>query len=80
MNPPSHIVFLDRGTLPVAMRTPALPLQWREHEATAREQVVERLKDAEVAISNKVPLMVAELAQLPRLRLIAVAATGTNNV
>ncbi|WP_435626702.1 D-2-hydroxyacid dehydrogenase [Candidatus Ferrigenium straubiae] len=80
MNPPSHIVFLDRGTLPVAMRPPALPLQWCEHEVTAREQVVERLKNAEVAISNKVPLMAAELAQLPRLKLIAVAATGTNNV
>ncbi len=80
MNLPSRIVFLDRGTLPVAMRAPALPLQWQEHEATVREQVVERLKDAEVAISNKVPLMAAELAQLPRLKLIAVAATGTNNV
>ena len=76
----SHIVFLDRGTLPVAMRTPALPLQWREHESTTPEQVVERLKYAEVAITNKVPLLAATLAQLPRLKLIAVAATGTNNV
>lgn len=80
MNPPSCIVFLDRGTLPVAMRAPALPLQWQEHEATLPEQVVERLAHAEVAISNKVPLMAAQLSQLPRLRLIAVAATGTNNV
>ncbi|MDO8811100.1 MAG: D-2-hydroxyacid dehydrogenase [Gallionella sp.] len=76
----SHIVFLDRGTLPVAMRAPALPLQWREHESTALEQIVERLEYAEVAVANKVPLMVASLAQLPRLKLIAVAATGTNNV
>lgn len=80
MNISSRIVFLDRGTLPVAMRAPALPLQWQEHEATTPEQVVERLEHAEVAISNKVPLMAVSLAQLPRLRLIAVAATGTNNV
>lgn len=80
MNPPSRIVFLDRGTLPVAMHAPALPLQWNEHESTLPEQVVERLAHAEVAISNKVQLMAAQLAQLPRLRLIAVAATGTNNV
>ncbi|MDE2309460.1 MAG: D-2-hydroxyacid dehydrogenase [Betaproteobacteria bacterium] len=80
MNSPSHIVFLDRGTLPVAMRASALPLQWHEHESTLPEQVVERLEHAEVAISNKVPLMAAQLAQLTRLRLIAVAATGTNNV
>jgi glycerate dehydrogenase len=80
MNSPSRIVFLDRGTLPVAMRAPALPLQWQEHDATQPEQVVERLEHAEVAISNKMPLMAAQLAQLPQLKLIAVAATGTNNV
>lgn len=77
---PSRIVFLDRGTLPVAMRVPALPLQWHEHESTLPEQVVARLAHAEVAISNKVPLIAASLAQLPKLKLIAVAATGTNNV
>lgn len=80
MNSLSHIVFLDRGTLPVAMRAPALPLQWWEHESTTPEQLVERLEYAEVAITNKVALMEASLAQLPQLKLIAVAATGTNNV
>ena len=80
MNSFSHVVFLDRSTLPVTMRTPALPLQWQEHESTLPEQVVERLAHAEVAISNKVPLTATALAQLPRLKLIAVAATGTNNV
>lgn len=79
MNSP-RIVFLDRGTLPVAMRTPALPLQWREHESTPPEQLLEFLEHAEVAITNKVPLLAASLAQLPKLKLIAVAATGTNNV
>ncbi len=80
MNPPLRIVFLDRGTLPAPMRAPALPVQWQEHDSTSTEQVVERLAHAEVAISNKVPLMAASLSQLPQLRLIAVAATGTNNV
>ncbi|MDH4284451.1 MAG: D-2-hydroxyacid dehydrogenase [Gallionellaceae bacterium] len=80
MNTPSQIVFLDRGTVTVPMRAPALSLQWQEHESTAPEQIVERLQHAEVVISNKVPLMAATLAQLPRLRLVAVAATGTNNV
>src|SRR3989338_1083701 len=76
----SRIVFLDRGTLPVAMRTPALPLQWREHESTPPEQLLEFLEHAEVAITNKVQLLAASLAKLPKLKLIAVAATGTNNV
>ena len=55
----SRIVFLDRGTLPVAMRTPALPLQWREHESTPPEQLLEFLEHAEVAITNKEPLLAA---------------------
>ena len=80
MNSLPSIVFLDRSTLPVAMRTPALPLEWREYESTLPERVVEYLENAEVAITNKVPLMSDSLAQLPRLKLIAVAATGTNNV
>ncbi len=80
MTPPASIVFLDRGTLPVAMRSPAPPLQWREYETTQPGEVVERLAGAEVAISNKVPLREDVLKHLPGLRLIAVAATGTNNV
>ncbi len=77
---PTRIVFLDRGTLPVPMRAPALPMEWREYESTPLERVAERLEGAEVAISNKAPLRAETLAGLPRLRLIAVSATGTNNV
>lgn len=80
MNFTYQIVFLDRGTLPSSMRVPALPLQWLEHESTNPDQVVERLEYAEVAITNKVPLMAATLSRLPRIRLIAVAATGANNI
>jgi glycerate dehydrogenase len=39
---------------------------------------VQRLAGATIAITNKVPLRAAELAQLPDLKLIAVAATGTD--
>ena len=42
--------------------------------------VVERLQGASVAISNKVLLNAATLAACPNLKLILVAATGTNNV
>jgi glycerate dehydrogenase len=40
--------------------------------------VVVRLKDADIAIINKVPMGAETLAQLPKLKLIAVAATGTD--
>lgn len=75
-----QIVFLDRGTLPVSIRAPALPLQWLEHESTNPDQIVKRLEHAQVAVTNKTPLLAATLSQLPRLKLIAIAATGTNNV
>ena len=41
---------------------------------------MERLQDATIAISNKVPVMADSLAPLKSLRMIAVCATGTNNV
>ncbi|MDT4897114.1 MAG: glycerate dehydrogenase [Acidobacteriota bacterium] len=45
---------------------------------TAPAEVVERLKGATIAISNKVPLGEAALSELPKLKLIAVAATGVD--
>ena len=50
------------------------------YPATAPHEVVERLKGVDVAISNKVHLDAATLAACPGLKLILVAATGTNNV
>lgn len=50
------------------------------YENTAKEQVVERLKGAEIAITNKVLIDGDTMRQLPDLKLICVAATGMNNV
>ncbi|MBS7661764.1 2-hydroxyacid dehydrogenase [Pseudomonas lalucatii] len=50
------------------------------HAQSTPEQVIERLQGAQVAISNKVALDAATLAACPELRLVLVAATGTNNV
>jgi glycerate dehydrogenase len=72
------IVFLDRATLDARMRTPGFPHSYQEYAATRGPEVVERLKDATIAIINKVPLDREALAQLPKLKLIAVAATGTD--
>jgi len=72
------IVFLDRATLDARMRTPSFPHSYQEHAATGAPEVVERLKDATIAIINKVALDRETLAQLPKLKLIAVAATGTD--
>jgi glycerate dehydrogenase len=72
------IVFLDRETLGAELRTPNFPHSYREYAVTRGPEVVERLKDATIAIINKVPMRKETLAQLPKLKLIAVAATGTD--
>jgi glycerate dehydrogenase len=75
----SHkIVFLDRETLDANVRKPNFPHDYTEHAQTAPDQIVERLKGATICITNKVPLREASLKQLPDLKLIAVAATGTD--
>ena len=47
---------------------------------TTPENVIERLQGATVAISNKILLDADTLAACPQLKLILVAATGTNNI
>ncbi|MDU9023076.1 2-hydroxyacid dehydrogenase [Pseudomonas corrugata] len=47
---------------------------------TTPDQVIERLKGATVAITNKVVIDAAAMAASPELKLILISATGTNNV
>ncbi|MFS2008891.1 D-2-hydroxyacid dehydrogenase [Azospirillum sp. CT11-132] len=77
-----RIVFLDHDTMGVdiALRRPAVPHEWSEYGRTAPEQIVERARGATVLIVNKVPIRAETLEQLPDLRFVAVAATGTDNV
>ncbi|HGY1049439.1 TPA: D-2-hydroxyacid dehydrogenase [Aeromonas salmonicida subsp. pectinolytica] len=77
-----QIVFLDSDTLDagITLHRPDFPHHWQSHPSTAPEQVVERLRNASIAIINKVRIGATELAQLPDLKLIALAATGSDNV
>ncbi|WP_342321986.1 D-2-hydroxyacid dehydrogenase [Kosakonia sp. BYX6] len=50
------------------------------YDNSAPDQVVERLKDADVAISNKVALGESLFSQCPNLKFIGVTATGYNIV
>lgn len=74
------IVFLDSEGLPAQLRHPGFPHEWRDYPTSSPEVVVERLRDATIAIIDRVCLGEAELVQLPYLKLIAVAATGFDNV
>jgi glycerate dehydrogenase len=75
-----RIVFLDRDTLRADIKRPVtFAHEWREYaETSGKREVLERLRGATIAISNKVPLREAELTQLPELQFIAVAATGVD--
>jgi len=75
-----QIVFLDRASIEARLRAPAFAHRWTNHAATAPAEVVPRLQGASVAVVNKVVLDAAVLAQLPRLRLIALCATGSDNI
>lgn len=50
------------------------------YDQTSPHQVVERCANADVVITNKVAFFKDEIAQLPNLKLICIAATGMNNV
>jgi glycerate dehydrogenase len=74
------IVFLERNTFNVPFRKPSFDHEWIQFGETTPDQVVARLNGATIAICNKLQLRGDALAQLPHLRLIAVAATGVDNV
>ncbi|KAA0594888.1 glycerate dehydrogenase [Azospirillum lipoferum] len=77
-----RIVFLDRATLApqIRLRRPSFDHRLVEHARTRPAEVAERLSGASIAITNKVPVTAETLALLPDLKLIAVAATGTDCV
>ena len=77
-------VFLDHPTLDLGdldlspLRNTFGELQL--YSDTTPDNIIERLQGARVVISNKILLNAATLAACPDLKLILVAATGTNNV
>jgi glycerate dehydrogenase len=75
-----HVIFLERHSLDAQVRRPAFAHSWEEHGKVAAGEVVPRLKHATIAIVNKTPLRADAIGSLPALRLIAVAATGTDNI
>lgn len=77
-------VFLDHSSLDLgdldlsSLSACFADLQLYSHSTQA--QTIERLQGAQVAISNKVPLNAEVFAACPELKLVLVAATGTNPI
>ena len=53
---------------------------WTYHDWTAPSRVMERAREADILVSNKVRLDAADLKPARQLKLVCIAATGTNNV
>ncbi len=77
-----QLVFLDTKTIGDIPNLNLLEKygQVTYHETTRPEQTLNRIKYADIVITNKVVLDQSIIEQLPKLKLICIAATGTNNV
>jgi glycerate dehydrogenase len=53
---------------------------WQLHQHTKADHVDERIADAGIVVTNKVRITRDHIQAAPRLRLICVAATGTDNI
>jgi glycerate dehydrogenase len=73
------LASVDRGDLDLAALHQAAA-SWATYAQTPAELTAARIGDAAVAVTNKVVIDRAVMAGCPGLRLICVAATGTNNV
>ncbi len=78
-------VLLDRDTIDAGgdidfSALEAMFAQYRSHPYTLRDAILERIAGAEVLISNKVMLDENALRSVAGLKLVLIAATGTNNV
>ena len=75
------IVFLDAATMGDVSFAPISALGELEcYQTSSREESLERVKDAEILIINKILVDKELIDAAPSLRLICEAATGVNNI
>ena len=74
------IAHLEGEAIRAVVRRPAFSHDWREYPRTTPAELDARLAGVTIAIVNKLPFTAELIGRHPQLRMIAVAATGTNNV
>jgi glycerate dehydrogenase len=79
---PARVVFLDRNTMPeeIKLRKLDFPHELVEFATTSADEVAARIAQADVVITNKAPVRAAAIHGSPNLRMIAIAATGSDVV
>jgi glycerate dehydrogenase len=78
--PAQKIVFLDRNAIRVPLRSPSFEHEWVEYPFSPPGEVAARLASATIAATNRAAITADLLEKVPSLRLIAVAATGYDQV
>jgi glycerate dehydrogenase len=72
--------LLDADTIRCVFPTPSFEHEWLSYGLTSPLQLIERMKNIDIAITNKVVFSRETLDLLPHLRLIALCATGYNHI
>ncbi|RDU57563.1 D-2-hydroxyacid dehydrogenase [Helicobacter sp. MIT 99-5507] len=76
-----NIVLLDAQTLGNDRLDSIAKLgNFKSYDVTKADEVLERVKDADIVLTNKVVLDKNILEKLPKLKLICITATGMNNI
>lgn len=79
-----RLVILDKASLDCGdldfSKLKALGLDIKSFDNTKPENLIERIKGVEIIVTNKVVIDSLILKQMDNLKLICIAATGTNNV
>lgn len=76
------IVHTDAIAIPAEypLPRPSFEHEWVSYETTTAQELVDRVKDATIIVTNKSKLTAEVLAQCPKLKFIAELATGFNNI
>ena len=77
---PLHIVVLDRDTLVNRPFDFDFPHTLSSYGTTEAHETLESIRGADIVITNKVVISAQAFAENPQLKLVAVTATGVNNV
>lgn len=77
---PLHIVVLDRDTLVNRPFDFDFPHTLSSYGTTEAHETLERIRGADIVITNKVVISAQAFAENSQLKLVAVTATGVNNV
>ena len=75
-----HIVVLDRDTLVNRPFDFDFPHTLSSYGTTEAHETLERIRGANIVITNKVVISAQAFAENPQFKLVAVTATGVNNV